>query len=52
MNMCKIGFMLMPYRITRDEKTTYPVKNRFPMLALAKLKTELGRALFTISMFV
>jgi len=28
----------------------YPVRNRFPMLASAKLKTDVGRALFTISM--
>lgn len=31
---------------------TYPVKNKFPILALVKLKTELGLARFTISMFV
>jgi hypothetical protein len=28
---------------------TYPVKNKFPMLALEKLKVLLGRALFTAS---
>lgn len=28
---------------------TYPVKNKFPILALEKLNTELGRALLTIS---
>ena len=29
----------------------HPVRNKFPTLALEKLKTEVGRARFTISMF-
>lgn len=37
--------------LKRTEKITYPVRNKFPTLALSKLKTLLGFALLTISRF-